>query len=509
MKKIRTSIVPPVPGKSPNYWCTWGRQNSVEQKHEAARFFGDQGAKLGRDNLNEECLFREGGWADYFPECRSDLFFVLDDGWDVPYDTHPDKHLPRFGSGIPDQARFPGFQGTAPQRLKQINRALQRRGWRGLGLWIAAQAQGESWQKTFTPEQQKAYWTERLKWAAEAEIGLWKVDWGIHGGDLDFRRLLTELAKEFAPDLLLEHCVGSPCVNALRCQHGWDGSGRFVDMGGNIPRAAFKVQQFSGMTRFYDLSGPLKNAAAMDRLAFYLMTAGTGWLNVEDMVYMGASAGCPFGVMRSPHNKPSITGEASRCREVGRALRWQRIAPAFRSGEEQIRTASRILTDTWKYSEKDTWDQNLIGRLSRQSAPWGIARNMPLPEVQPLNPEEDLPFITAALNPNGAVSVAVAERVQAGRGFYQPECSLRLPLDCSNRTIGIFGTPERLELPVSASRVRVTGQDLAEDSAFDLSEECPVVNGTLLVTRELIQKITIREPGDVSAPGTVLRIEPY
>ena len=280
-------------------------------------------------------------------------------------------------------------------------------------------------------------------------------------------------------------------------------------MGGNIPRAAFKVQQFSGMTRFYDLSGPLKNAAAMDRLAFYLMTAGTGWLNVEDMVYMGASAGCPFGVMRSPHNKPSITGEASRCREVGRALRWQRIAPAFRSGEEQIRTASRILTDTWKYSEKDTWDQNLIGRLSRQSAPWGIARNMPLPEVQPLNPEEDLPFITAALNPNGAVSVAVAERVQAGRGFYQPECSLRLPLDCSNRTIGIFGTPERLELPVSASRVRVTGQDLAEDSAFDLSEECPVVNGTLLVTRELIQKITIREPGDVSAPGTVLRIEPY
>ena len=239
------------------------------------------------------------------------------------------------------------------------------------------------------------------------------------------------------------------------------------------------------------------------------MTAGTGWLNVEDMVYMGASAGCPFGVMRSPHNKPSITGEASRCREVGRALRWQRIAPAFRSGEEQIRTASRILTDTWKYSEKDSWDQNLIGRLSRQSAPWGIARNMPLPEVQPLNPEEDLPFITAALNPNGAVSVAVAERVQAGRGFYQPECSLRLPLDCSNRTIGIFGTPERLELPVSASRVRVTGQDLAEDSAFDLSEECPVVNGTLLVTRELIQKITIREPGDVSAPGTVLRIEPY
>lgn len=47
------------------------------------QFAGDQAKPGVRDAINEEAIFGNGGWAEFFPESRSDLFFLLDDGWDV------------------------------------------------------------------------------------------------------------------------------------------------------------------------------------------------------------------------------------------------------------------------------------------------------------------------------------------------------------------------------------------------------------------------------------------
>lgn len=88
--------------KTPSYWCTWSTQNRVaedkkgrENNFDSAAFLGDQGAQLARAEMNEDNIFRSGGWADFYPEIRGDLFFMLDDGWDVPYGVHPDKNRPR------------------------------------------------------------------------------------------------------------------------------------------------------------------------------------------------------------------------------------------------------------------------------------------------------------------------------------------------------------------------------------------------------------------------------
>ena len=131
-----------------NYYCTWniqncGRPESVHEKSPDV-FLGAEGARLARDYLCEKTIFQKGGLADQYPEVRSELYFLLDDGWDVPYGVHPDKNITAFGSLKLAEDRFPSFTGTPAERLKKINQAFKERGWKGIGLWVAAHAVGES-----------------------------------------------------------------------------------------------------------------------------------------------------------------------------------------------------------------------------------------------------------------------------------------------------------------------------------------------------------------------------
>lgn len=136
---------------TPSYWCTWSTQNRDAErlneevkKNNPAAFLGDQGAQLARATMNEESIFSQGGWADYFPEIRGDLFFMLDDGWDIAYGIHPDKNRKLFGSLILNEERFPLFKGDNKTRLKQLSAALIARGWRGLGLEFVPSRKVES-----------------------------------------------------------------------------------------------------------------------------------------------------------------------------------------------------------------------------------------------------------------------------------------------------------------------------------------------------------------------------
>jgi hypothetical protein len=43
---------------------------------------GDSGGDLARNAMTEENVFARAGWAEsFYPKIRSDLFFLLDDGW--------------------------------------------------------------------------------------------------------------------------------------------------------------------------------------------------------------------------------------------------------------------------------------------------------------------------------------------------------------------------------------------------------------------------------------------
>ena len=85
--------------------------------------------------------------------------------------------------------------------MKKLNDFVKESGWRGLGLWVPAQAAG-SIEKGPAME---AYWTERLLWCKEAGVEYWKVDWGTYAHDVEYRLFLTQLASKLYPQLIVEH----------------------------------------------------------------------------------------------------------------------------------------------------------------------------------------------------------------------------------------------------------------------------------------------------------------
>lgn len=97
--------------RSASYFCTWnaqnfGRKDAALEKN-GSIFLGSEGAKKARDAMNEEFIFGQGGLADQYGPIRDCLYFVLDDGWDVPYGVHPDSQIEAFGSLEMSGDRFP------------------------------------------------------------------------------------------------------------------------------------------------------------------------------------------------------------------------------------------------------------------------------------------------------------------------------------------------------------------------------------------------------------------
>ena len=72
------SLVPAGPNRSPDYFCTWNVQGY-------ACSYASSPAM--RRMMVEQNVFGHGkyqDWIDFYPAIRGDLFFVLDDSWDVP-----------------------------------------------------------------------------------------------------------------------------------------------------------------------------------------------------------------------------------------------------------------------------------------------------------------------------------------------------------------------------------------------------------------------------------------
>jgi hypothetical protein len=489
----KDNLIPTQPGKAPNYWCTWAAQNYMYGHHlpELAPSIleGDSGAALAREAISEHQLFGDDGWAkSFYRQARSDVYLLLDDGWETggtaTFELDPEK--------------FPSFSGTPVERLAALNRKARQEQWRGIALWCRNPPGGEA--------------DRRLEdWSAKADIGYWKIDIG----DPAFR--LTALRDETRLPLTLEHVHGELPVNG-----DWRKDGRFGSQPWGSRR--LNILAHTDVYRTYDVTSILSLPTTLDRVAEMLKGAEghpevSSLLNVEDEVYVAAVLGCTMGILRYPleglrpgpdtdlfFNGPRRAKR--RMDEVVRALRWQRLARPFSPGSGKVKVSEDVLTDSWRFERGQTWQNDLIGPIVRQGAPACITRNLDLPYVQSAG---EKPFVFAARFPNGAVAIGAQQRTVPSRAWYMPEAHITLQVGNAPGPFGIFGDISSLTLvfdrPISKQRVQV--QDLAGDRVEDITTQVSRGERRLQLSRSLIRKVGLSAatPGDLSSPGLILALE--
>ena len=491
-KRIGESLVPKEPCSKPNYWCTWAAQNYMYGQNlpnlDPEILEGDSGSRLAHNAMTEEILFGKAGWAaNFFPKIRRDLFFLLDDGWEVGGTATFEL----------DTKKFPSFTGSSADRLGRLNRSIRDAGWRSLGLWCRNTPGGDADRRLEAHSQ-------------SAEIKYWKIDIG----DPTFN--LVRLRNETHIPLTLEHVHGELPVNG-----DWRKDGRF----GSQPWGSIRMEilRYTDVYRTYDVTSILSLPTTLDRVAEMLKGAEGhsevhSLLNVEDEVYVAAAMGCTMGVMRHPlvgmrpgndvdlfFNGPRQAKK--RMDEVVRALRWQRIAPPFSPGAESVALSDEILTDSWNFERGQTWQNEIIGATVRQGAPACLARNIGLPSVKA---DGDRPFVFATRFPNGAVAIAAQERTQVGKGWYMPPCDVTLAIGDAPGPYGVFGYFDGLTLVSDRSfqGKQVLAQDLAGDEAIDVTSLVQIRGKSLYIPGKVIRRIGLQNatPGDFSAPGLVVAI---
>lgn len=499
------NLIPQGPASSYDYWCTWNTQYTSLSSFAG----GEEGVVQVRNNLNEKLLFDSPGIiSKYFNKCRNDLYVVFDDGWDVDYNQNPGKNISAFGSCKLSEKRFSSCNGNPAERLKKLDTMVKSLGWKGAGLWISAQAEGEKRGAEFDISYLEKYWRERAKWCNYAGINYWKVDWGIHAHDMEFRRMLTKIAKEEAPLLKVEHAY---CMGPFNSPDTKDG--RFSSSGDWLNKNV-DVLSFSDILRTYDVTSELSAASTIDRVSELLsnqkMESGCdGILNVEDELYLGAALGCIVGVMRHPiWNESIIPDEGNRrlrIDEIVRTVRWHRIAPPYGVWMNKFHKSKEILCDNWFFDKTYDW-AGVEFKSENQSAPMAISRGMDIPEVIAPN---DKPFVVASKNPiSGAVSIATIPRTYLGRGLTIPSADITIEVDGINTIIGIFGEYRSLTIDFSESveGMDVWAQDLSTDEALKITDRIHMDGHHITLDGKTIKEIGTlgATPGDFSYPGLAL-----
>ena len=491
-KKIEHSLVPDRPSNVPNYWCTWAAQNYAYGHNLSSLdpeiLEGESGSKLANEAMTEMVLFGENGWAkSFFPKIRSDLYLLLDDGWQAGGTSTFEL----------DAGKFPAFSGSFEDRLRKLNSATEGAGWRSTALWCRNTPGGDA--------------DQRLENRSEsAAIKYWKIDIG----DPTFN--LVRLRDKKRIPLTLEHVHGELPVNG-----DWRKDGRFGIQSRDSKRV--EILRHTDVYRTYDVTSILSLPTTLDRLAEMLKGAEGdpevhGLINVEDEVYVAAAMGCTMGIMRHPLTglRPGEDADLffngprqakKRMDEVVRAARWQRIAPPFSPGIGSINVSDEILTDTWTFERGQTWLSEIVGATVRQGAPARIARNIGLPEVK-ANGEK--PFVWATRFPNGAVAIAAQERTQVGNAWYMPASEVTLFVSDAPGPFGVFGYFDELTLNLnwSLGGKRILAQDLAGDEARDISNEVQVRERSLRIPGKVIRRVGLHNAttNDLSAPGLVIAI---
>jgi hypothetical protein len=498
------NLVPATPTTAPNYYCTWRMQGEKKlwRSDHPLRDRTDLPRPVRqRGGMDEYLLFGpQGLFATGFERSRGEMWAVIDDGWDVSYRAQPTpRDRTAFGSLILDAERFPSFPGTPVERLAKLSAKVKSLGWRGLGLWVAAHPVGELGRK-YDRAKWEPYYRERLAWSQQAGIALWKVDWGVAGGASEFRAWLTPLARQVAPDVMIEvaNCPGAIHI-PKRLQEA-------------LPQMAY-----ADLYRTYDVMMPVPTTLMRCSILLGVPTPtppAKGLLNIEDEMYLGASLGCAFGAMAHPQGKPAVE------QIVLRTVRWQRLAPPWSVGDgvaasrEMLRTLrtlseAEIAGSMWANLVKLQPIRDAQGRIF-QEAPAVLVRGLPLDRVQ-VTPVGPTPHVVASRHPNGALALAVLPReadrrkksataepapaAPAGANGGADEtpdpvdeagdgrASVRFAVGAGEAPMGVFGPVVDLTLvldaPLGARRVWM--QDLAADAAHDITAEVRVADATITI----------------------------
>lgn len=467
-------LVPRRPSKAPDYFCTWNVQGYA---------CGYTGAPATRARLDEASLFGTGplqGWLDFYPGIRRDLLFVMDDSWDVP----PSGDLTALGRLQLDEGKFPGFRGDPAARLARLTKAVEAKGWRGLGGWVCAQECPLLPQKPL-----RDYWADRLREVAKGGMTYLKVDWGRHCNDADWRRMLAELRPHCCPNTTIEAALTADSV-------------RFADV-----------------FRTYDVETVISAPSTLGRIAALLSLpmakSSPTILNCEDEVVIGAGLGCAVGIMRHPFAGPLPDGRQDfvfppTCRdlkrrldEVARAVRWHRLAPPFPMRATGFARSSGSLADRWTMAAGESWVDRAPGSVASAEAPAILARGVALPTVRCDEPEP--PFVVAARYPNRSLSVATIGRA-TGRSYRTPLADVRVEGATLGRPVGAFGHYRSLSIAFSGKPRTIWAQDLASDRSENVTDAVRIDGDVVTLSGALIDRVGLSaaHPGDLSDPGLVL-----
>lgn len=493
------NLLPETGADTGNYWCTWDtqyRMNTVED--------GKNTLNL-RDILDESFLFgRRGLLNGYFEHIRKDIYVLLDDGWDVPRHIPGNGEISAFGSLILNEERFPGFPGEPQERLRKMKERITQLGYRGLGLWICANAAGEAAKEPYSMEQSREYWKEKALWCQEAGVSYWKVDWGYHAGDSAYRDMMTEVVKQYAPGVRIEHAI---------CRGPMDETETEASV-------LSKVLESSDFFRTYDVTREFNYSTAIRRAWEALRLTVNGRhgceciVNVEDAPYLAAGLGCSMGIMRHPAwgcTKTDVLDFGRKYNEVERAVCWQRIAPPFGTGKSRNRATVKLLRD-WTTSidgpDGEGWLSHVFDDCEEieEFAPWMITRDMDFPAVT--SDGKEMPFLVCSKHPQtGAVSIAFLPRTLGERKHYTPRAKVAFDLKAFTEPIGVLGEFDTLTLSFQEElQGRIYLQDLCRDRAHDITEMLAQNKRKLVLDFDKIQGKgwLDNDCGDVSAPGFMI-----
>ena len=497
-----------------SYFCTW-----MQQTYSCFEKLPLPEPLMERDRLTEDFVFSENGLANQYEDIRHNLWFIFDDGWDVPFGCGPEAMSEgKFGSVIPNTDRFSFCTGTPIEKLKKLNDRVKGYGWKGAGLWICAGGLGETSNNKFSKSEREKYWRERLKWSAEAGIGYWKVDWGVYDNDDSFRKQLTEWGREEAPGLIIEHAaIYMPLTGVEKNDMSPEYSGRFMDAGTDSERAA-SVMKYSDIIRSYDVSWQLSVPTTLDRVQSMLRIAQMTdndrcLINCEDEPFIAAVLGCETGIMRA-----DVAGNNSTFKldtwniynyttETVRAVKWiTAFAPAFAGGHTSV--GNLVLFDENNFADCGMWLSAWGDKNVRQGAPAVVARNCNLPKIVYL--EQTKPYIIAGVNPTGAKSIAMLHRFSSDNRYFTPRAEVTVDHK-ADKPLGVFGYISSLtvEYNIDITNKHIYAQDLASDCAVDITDSVTVKKNILTVNGDMLSKIgktANNGYGDCSEPGLVIEV---
>ena len=492
-EKTTVNLVPDRVNPTPDYYCTWQTQLYATNDGKPAE---------QRRIIGEKALFspeKPYGWAYFYEKARKDLFFIMDDSWDVPLNN--DERY--FGSLILNGEKYPEAVRKARSNAEALKRLCDRMkglGWKGLGGWVCAQEAA-----IFGGSDREAYWAERLKEADAAGFSYWKVDWGGWGAEAEERRKLTLLGRKYAPKLIIEHAITPEIIPFCDVFRTYD-----------VPAIMSVPMTMNKIAAFADISAPHIGNSAL--------------INCEDEAYLSAACGFAMGIMRHPYSGDFMNGKAdmsfpavhrnlkTKMYEVIRAARWHRIAPAFSFDSGGLSVSKDLLTDTWRLEKPDEeieqwwFDNPLIASAAENgalkiSAPAAAARNTALPEITK-DENGKIPFAAATMNPNGAFSVVMLGRTEERR-YFIPKCDVTVKSG-NAALIGVFGEYKNLYIKTELEKIkRILIQDLADDTAYDITKCVDIKDGEIGIPGEMIKKFgTLSQPkNDTSEPGAIIFLD--